>query len=56
MSSISGPWWVGAPGSSSSGGASGGPGGDFTGDTQVGEHRYAYRCEATELVRFERID
>lgn len=55
VSSSSGPWWVGSPGSSS-GSASGDPGGDFDGSTQVGDHHYAFRCEAGELVSFERID
>ena len=53
VSTSSGPWWVPSANSSSDSGT-GTPGGDFSGTTQVGSHRYAYGCADGRLTRFER--
>lgn len=55
VSSNSGPWWIPSP-STSSGSSTGGPGGGFSGTTQVGDHHYAYTCVDARLTHFERAD
>ena len=57
VSSSSGPWWVPSPSTSSSSGSSiGGPGGGFSGTTQVGDRHYSYTCAGARLSRFQRAD
>jgi hypothetical protein len=55
VSSTSGPWWVPSPNSSSASGT-GATGGEFSGNTEIGSHRYEYACAEGRLTRFQRAD
>ena len=54
-SSGSGPWWLDDPSTSAGSGMST-AGGEVSGTTQIGAHRYSFACAGTRLIRFERTD